>query len=153
MSVHFFQKAFEAQRQGDVESAIHLYSKSIEAYPTPEAFTFLGWAFSFQGKYDEAIHSCKQAIDLDPDFGNPYNDIGAYLIELGKDDEAIPYLEKAIKARRYETQCFPHYNLGRIWEQKGMIKKACQSYQKALEENSEYVLAAESLERLKYSLN
>ena len=30
-----------------------------------------------------------------PTFGNPYNDIGAYLIAKGELDEAIEWLEKA----------------------------------------------------------
>ena len=39
------------------------------------------------GKLDEAIEECYKAIDRDPDFGNPYNDIGAYLIEKGQLDK------------------------------------------------------------------
>src|SRR5207253_8419965 len=39
---------------------------------------------------------CKKAIAVDPTFGNPYNDIGAYLIERGEHAQAIPWLEKAI---------------------------------------------------------
>jgi len=59
-----------------------------------EAHTFLGWTYHFQGRIEEAIAECKLAIGLDPEFGNPYNDIGAYLIELGRFEEAIPWLEQ-----------------------------------------------------------
>lgn len=153
MSVQYFRKAYEAQTQGDLNEAIALYQKSIDTFPTPEALTFMGWALSFLGKFQESIEFCKKAIELDPEFGNPYNDIGAYLIELGRMDEAVPYLERAARLVRYDTPWFSHYNLGRIWEQKGMIVKAKRSFQKALEENPEYVAAAECLERLKYALN
>lgn len=153
MSVSFFRQAYEAQTHGDLKEAIELYRKSIETFPTPEALTFLGWALSFGGRYQEAIDLCKKAIELDPEFGNSYNDIGAYLIELGQLDEAVPYLERATQANRYETNWFAHYNLGRIWEQKGLIQKSRQSYQRALEENPEYILAGQALERLKYVLN
>ncbi|NIO09761.1 MAG: tetratricopeptide repeat protein, partial [Deltaproteobacteria bacterium] len=47
------------------------------AFPTAEAYTFLGWTYSFMGQLNEAIEECQRAITLDPDFGNPYNDIGA----------------------------------------------------------------------------
>ena len=153
MSVQYFRQAYEAQTSGDLNGAIELYQKSIETFPTPEALTFMGWAMSFLGRFQEAIEICKKAIELDPEFGNPYNDIGAYLIELGKFDDAIPYLEKAAQVGRYETPWFSHYNLGRIYEKKGMIIKARQSFQRALEENPEYGLAAELLENLKYVLN
>ena len=33
---------------------------------------------------EEAIAECEKAIALDPDYGNPCNDIGVYLIELGR---------------------------------------------------------------------
>jgi hypothetical protein len=51
-----------------------------------------------------------QAIKVDPEFGNPYNDIGAYLIEQEKWDEAIPWFQKAMAAPRYEARCYPHFN-------------------------------------------
>ena len=153
VSIEFFKKGYEAQMGGEINQAISLYQKSIELFPTAEAFTFLGWSFSFLGRFKEAIDFCKKAIEVDPDFGNPYNDIGAYLIEMGSLDDAVPYLEKATKAVRYDSPCFPHYNLGRVWEAKGMIKKAMQSYQRALEENPEYITATEGLNRLKNQLN
>lgn len=153
LSVQYFQKAFDAQKHGNLEEAMDFYQKSIDAYPTPEALTFLGWTFSFLHNYDEAIRLCKRAIQLDPEFGNPYNDIGSYLIEQGKLDDAIPYFERALKASRYDSYCYPYYNLGRVWEKKGMIHRARQSYQQALEENPEYGVAADALEKLKYALN
>ena len=55
------------------------------------------------GRYDVAIEEAKRAIDLDPKYGNPYNDIGVYLIELGRWDESIPWLQKAMAATRYAS--------------------------------------------------
>jgi len=109
-----FRRGYQAQEEGKLDEAAELYRRSIELYPTAEAHTFLGWAFSFQGRADDAIEECKRAIEVDPDFGNPYNDIGAYLIELGRLDEAVPWLEKAKRAVRYEPRHFPHVNLARI---------------------------------------
>src|ERR1700735_4063424 len=87
------QQAYRAQMHGDYDQAVQLYTKSLEIFPTAEAHTFLGWTYHFQGKVDEAIAECKRAIEVDPEFGNPYNDIGSYLIALGRFDEAIPWLE------------------------------------------------------------
>ena len=148
-----FQEGYEKQVAGKIEEAIGLYKRSLEIQPTAEAHTFLGWAYSFQGHYDEAIEECQKAIEVDPDFGNPYNDIGAYLIEKGKLDDAIPWLEKATQAKRYESYCFPHYNLGRVWEQKGEWGRAMKCYQDALRENADYTLARKSLVRLQSMMN
>ena len=152
-AIELFQKAYEYQMRGEFEFAIEHYKRSIEAYPTAEAYTFLGWTYSFQGKLNEAIAECKKAIEVDPEFGNPYNDIGAYLIELERYDEAIPWLERAIEAKRYEPRHYPHYNLGRVYLIKGMIKKALEEFQKALEVYPDYTLAKEAIDKVKFTLN
>ena len=110
----YFELAYRAQMEQRLDEAIDLYQKSIAIQPTAEAHTFLGWAFSAQSRLDDAIAQCHTAIEIDPDFGNPYNDIGAYLIELGRPEEAIPWLERAMRARRYEPRHFPHLNLARV---------------------------------------
>ena len=97
-----FQRAYEAQMAGRLDEAIEHYRRSIALHPTAEAHTFLGWTYSFQGRHEDAIAECHTAIAVDPDFGNPYNDIGAYLIELGRHGEAIPWLERAKRARAAE---------------------------------------------------
>jgi tetratricopeptide (TPR) repeat protein len=152
-AIELFQKAYKHQMNGEFELAIEHYKSSIEIYPTAEAYTFLGWTYSFQGKLQEAITECKKAIEVDPDFGNPYNDIGAYLIELERLDEAIPWLEKATFAKRYEPRHYPHYNLGRVYLIKGMVKKAQEEFQKALEVYPDYTLAKEAIDKIKFSLN
>src|SRR5712664_3032298 len=83
------QDAYQAQMEGDYDRAVELYQSSLELHPTAEAHTFLGWTYHYQGRIEDAIAECKRAIELDPEFGNPYNDIGAYLIELGRFEEAI----------------------------------------------------------------
>ncbi|MBP1772265.1 MAG: hypothetical protein H6P99_1428, partial [Holophagaceae bacterium] len=95
---------------------------------------------------------CHRAIDLDPEFGNPYNDIGAYYVEQDEPDEAIPWLRMALKAKRYESYCFPHFNLGRVFEAKGQLDKALDHFRHALEENPRYALAAKAVERVKGKL-
>ncbi len=98
-------EAFIHWRNGNVlhlaglyEQAAELFQQSIDAYPTAEGHTFLGWSLSALGRLEDAIAECKKAISLDADYGNPYNDIGAYLIQLGRPDEAVPWLHKAITA-------------------------------------------------------
>jgi Tfp pilus assembly protein PilF len=150
---NYFQQAYELQMKGNLEEAVNLYKRSLETHPTAEAHTFLGWTYSFMGRLDEAIDECHRAIEQDPDFGNPYNDIGAYLIEKGQFDEAIPWFERAMQARRYESPAFPHLNLGRVHERKGQWDQAMDSYKKALALNPNYALAKRALGRLIGMLN
>jgi Tfp pilus assembly protein PilF len=153
LAVQYFQRAYERQVNGDYDAALSLYSQSIDAFPTAEAYTFRGWTYSFLGDYDKAIEECLKAINVDPDFGNPYNDIGAYLIEKGKLDEAIPWLQKATRAPRYDAHCYPHFNLGRVYEQKRQWEKARECYRRALSLNPQYVVALRAVRRLQATWN
>ena len=148
-----FQEAYHAQIEGDYDRAVELYHESLALHPTAEAYTFLGWTFHFQGKIQEAIAECKRAIEVDPDFGNPYNDIGAYLIGLKRFDEAIPWLEQAITAKRYEPRHFPYFNLGRAYLAKGAINRARELFQQALEIEPRYTLARQALESIRRMVN
>ena len=85
---HLFERALELQQRGALADAIRLYKESLAHLPTAEAHTFLGWAYARLHRFDAAVEECRLAIDLDPDFGNPYHDIGAYYIELERWDEA-----------------------------------------------------------------
>ncbi|HEV8341268.1 MAG TPA: tetratricopeptide repeat protein [Candidatus Binatia bacterium] len=151
-ALKLFQEAYHHQMAGDLERAMDLYRQSIHCWPTAEAYTFLGWTYSFLGRYDDAIEECKKAIAIDPEFGNPYNDIGAYLINLGNLDEAIPWLEKAIQAGRYEAYHYPHCNLGRVYLAKGMLKKALEEFEKALAIEPNYPLARQAVEAIQQQL-
>jgi tetratricopeptide (TPR) repeat protein len=113
-AIELWRDAYRRQMAGDLDAAIETYRRSIAVWPTAEAHTFLGWTYSFQGRLEEATAECLRAIEIDPDFGNPYNDIGVYLIQQDKLDEAIPWLERAKTAARYEPRQFPHMNLARI---------------------------------------
>ena len=148
-----FEEAYRLQMNGDLESAKALYRESIAHYPTAEAYTFLGWTYSFQNRLDDAIAECRKAIDVDPTFGNPYNDIGAYLIQKGQIDEAIPWFRQALEASRYESYCFPYVNLGRAYEAKRFWLRALAEYRKALRERPEYKPARQGVARMLGYLN
>ncbi|MFN7066034.1 MAG: tetratricopeptide repeat protein [Aquificaceae bacterium] len=126
------ERALKEHMAGNFEEAIELYKQSIEIQPTAEAYTYMGWAYSMLGDFEKAIELCMKAIEIDPDFGNPYNDIGSYLIALGKFDEAIPWLKRAILARRYEPRHYPHINLAKVYLMKGQIKDALLEIENAL---------------------
>ncbi len=128
-----WSEATRLQLNNELPRAIELYTKSIEICPTAEAYTFRGWAYERLGRLDEAIAECRAAIEIDPGFGNPYNDIGAYLIAKGELDEAIPWLEKAKLAPRYDPRHFPFMNLGRLYAAKGMVMRAIEEFEGALE--------------------
>ena len=145
-------EAMKHQMAREFDQAIRLYKESIAIYPTADAHTYLGWAYNFQGRLNEAIAQCEIAIELDPEFGNPYNDIGVYLMQQQRLDDAIPWLERAKSATRYEPRHFPYINLGRVYLNKGMIQKALEEFGGALKINPDDHELAQLVEELKNKL-
>jgi len=123
-----FRKGHQAQLQGELGDAMRCYQESVQIHPTAEAHTFLGWTYSFLQRYEDAIEECRNAIAIDPEFGNPYNDI---------DDK-----------RHY-----PHLNLGRIALAKGDLLKAAREFGRALEVQPRSLTARRTLAALSAQLN
>jgi len=152
-AIELWREAYRRQMAGDLEGAIETYRRSIAACPTAEAHTFLGWTYSFQGRLEEATAECMRAIEVDPDFGNPYNDIGVYLMQQGKLEEAIPWLERAKQAPRYEPRQFPFMNLGRIYLKQGRWWEALQQFEAAVRLAPTDTELAKALHSLRGRLN
>ena len=152
-ATELWRQGYRHQTGGNVDRAIELYRQSIEVYPTAEAHTFLGWAMSFQGHLAEATQECLRAIEIDAEFGNPYNDIGVYLMQQDKLDESIAWLEKAKQAKRYEPRQFPFLNLGRIYIRQGRWWEALREFEEAVRLAPRDRRAAQSLHRLRARLN
>jgi Tfp pilus assembly protein PilF len=148
-----FDRAFRYQQRGELANAMVLYQRSIAVQPTAEAHTFLGWTYSMLERHDKAIAECHKAIAVDPTYGNPYNDIGVYLMHQGQWAEAIPWLEKALAAPRYEAPQFPRMNLGRAYEHIGDYMTALHWYRAALETDPFYLPAERAKNLLLGKLN
>ena len=152
-ALELWQEGTEKLLEGELAEAVGLFTRSLETQPTAEAYTFRGWAYSFEGKLQEAIEECQKAIATDPTFGNPYNDIGCYLMEQGELEKAVPWFERAKKASRYEPRHFPYLNLGRLRASRGEITEAREEFLGALAENPGDPVALRFLEALKYQVN
>lgn len=126
------EEARLVQLEGDIERAIDLYSKSIRILPTAEAHTARGWAYSFQDRIEDAILECERAIALDPSRGAAYNDLGSYLVSLGRFEEAIQNFELAKKAPNYGPRHYPYINLAEVYAARGMPFRAIHELREAL---------------------
>jgi Tfp pilus assembly protein PilF len=152
-ALELWRQGYERQMRRDLVTAERLYRQSIELHPTAEAWTFLGWVESWRGNPTTAIEHCRRAIETDPTLGNPYNDIGAYLLELDRPEEAVDWLRQALDAPRYESRVFPWVNLGRAYERLGRFGQAIEHYARALEIEPRHAPAREALSRLQTRRN
>lgn len=134
----YFREAFEYHINGNKVLAEQNYKLSIQLNPTSEAYTFLGRLYSSEGFLEKAIEVCLSAIEIDNNYGKAYNDIGSYLVKLGKIDDAIYWFDKAIKTANYEKRYFSYYNLGKVYRKKGLWFTALEMFCNAMEINPNF---------------
>lgn len=153
LAVESFDKAYQLHLKGNIECAIKEYQASIDFFPTAKAYSFLGLAYGLQGNFELAIEECKNAIRLEPEYVNPYNEIGTYLISLGRDDEAISWFEKALEIKDKDINHLSYFNLGKIFEKKGNWLKALKYFNEAILIDPDYEPAQDEIIRLSTLLN
>lgn len=91
------------------------------------------------GKYDEAITSYKQAVNIDPFRPDAYYEIGQLLQFTGRPDDALEYYMKTLELNPGSAQAYA--NIGLIIRGKGDIHKAIEYYKKATMMNPDYASA------------
>ena len=104
------------------------------------------------GDIDEAVQYYQRAIELDPFYEIPYNNLGViYLDHVGKTHDAIQYLKKAVGLN--ENYALAYYNLGRAFSFINNRTEAAEYYRLAQELNEfTHELDDEELEARIYHL-
>ena len=101
-------------REGELEAALHHAERSVELLPdTPEnsrlrswARNGVGWCNALLGRYEEALHHCRDALASAQREGDHYgaafmlDSIGYAHRHLGRYDEAITSYERALALLR-----------------------------------------------------
>ncbi len=83
---------------GKVQEAAELLAEALHQEPdNVEALGHRARALAIQGKLQQALECAHKALDIDPALGPVWSLHGELLKDLGRDDEAIRSLEKAIE--------------------------------------------------------
>jgi len=125
-------RGLAAVEDGDYISALHEFKASAFCLASSEALTHWGWMEHHLGDTDKAIDLCKRAITVEPEFGNPYNDIGSYLVASGRAEESVEWFEKAIHSKNYVPRQYPHINLGKVYLATDRVEQALFHFEQAL---------------------
>ena len=120
-------------QMGIFELASEHQGEAFRLAPTSESATFLGWALSEMDDSWGALGWCRKAIEADDRLGNPWNDIGAILLQMEQPAAAIPWLAVATRSQRYDAPGHPWSNLARAHEALGNKMAAFDAARTALE--------------------
>jgi len=125
------EDGLKAAGQGELDQAAKRFKDSLRLERSADALTYWAWVESSKGNLEVAAHLCREALQVDDDFGNAVNDLGSYLAALGETELAIAYFERAKKCERYSSRHFPYMNLGRIFWDRGDYWRAFKEYRQA----------------------
>jgi tetratricopeptide (TPR) repeat protein len=85
--------------RGELEEALRLIERSIELYPTGEAYFAAGSIREHNGQLHEARDAYEAALALIPDRAELLVRAGNLLLRLGEPEQAREYLERAVALR------------------------------------------------------
>lgn len=135
---------------GQWGKAIEIYEKIIEDafYGTPHfALSNMAVAYYRMKDYAHAEHFFLEALRLNPDFINALAGLGTMYIDLGRYNEAVVKLARAVRKDPKVGKL--HFELGRAYLGQGDVVQARAEFAKAVELAPDTPLAADAQKELK----
>lgn len=127
------RKGKEFFKLGHLEKANYFLSQAMEIEETSEALFYLGLIASQKNQISEALSYFYRSHQLDPEYGNPCNEIGVILLRLGKEREAIYWLKRSIQCRFNDALHIPLFNLATLYKIWNRPERSLQYLHKAIE--------------------
>jgi tetratricopeptide (TPR) repeat protein len=105
-SAFYFSYGSACERAGDDKKATALFHKAIELDPNNHnAYNYLGYMWADKGVHlDESKELIQKALKLDPDNSAYLDSLGWVLYRLGRYEEALANLQRAVDLLKKENQ-------------------------------------------------
>jgi adenylate cyclase len=130
---HWFLASIGKSPQENLKKAFEQAQKAISLDESDAAsYALLGSVYSMMRQHDKAIATGKRSVELEPNGAQVNLILGQTLCYAGKQDDAIGYLNKAIRLNPFPNYLYP-FNLGRYYRLKGQYEKALTEFKKALQ--------------------
>jgi tetratricopeptide (TPR) repeat protein len=135
----------------DYEGALKLADEATLRDPeNPEGFQVMGRAYLGDGQLDQAIACFNKVLELMPDHGYAWNNLGYALLSANRNAEAVDALEQAVML--LPQVAFIHNNLGIALERTGRVEDARFAYARATSLSPRYVKAHVNANRLAHAV-
>ena len=113
--------------------AENYFDKLLHVQKKPEIFFIQANIHKQLKKYDSAISYFEEAIQLNPNFSEAYNNLGNTKKRVGKIDEAITCFKKAIQLKENNIEAY--FNLANIYKENRHFNELIKIYEKILSFN------------------
>jgi Tfp pilus assembly protein PilF len=96
----------------------------------------------------DACAHLQKAVDLRPDFGQAWNNLGKVYASMGRNEKARAAFAQALKIPTYLTPEYPAYNLARLYAQQEERKMALEMARQSIQHNPGFIPAVFLLNKL-----
>ncbi|APW61202.1 tetratricopeptide repeat protein [Paludisphaera borealis] len=137
-----FDRALIWQALGKTDKALDQCNAAIRLIPRDDrkfAYLFRGLLRAEEGRYEDAVEDCTEAIQLDPRYVEAYVNRGAIRIRSGSYDNALEDFNKAIEIDPRSARAY--YNRGVVWTKRKEYDLAFADYDQAVQLDPAYALA------------
>ena len=118
-----------------------LSSISENADHIPKYHFSMGMTYLQLDKNDKASRYFRNAVEIKPDYGEAWNNLGRSYIEAGKIEKAKGAYKKALEIETYLTPEYPAYNLARLYNREKKYEQALKYAKTSIKNNWRYVPA------------
>ncbi len=120
------------KEKGDFQRAVDNFeaARRSKSFNKPEFFVSLGISYGSLGQYGKAIAELEQAVRIDPESFDAWNNLGIYYTDNNQPVKAVEVLEKAHRLRPDNEK--PLYNMGNAYARSGEYRTAIEKYNEAL---------------------
>ncbi len=130
-AVDHFDRAALYYYRGTFELALNEIDKALEISPTAEFLNLKGLALSELGRSDDALKTYQQALKLEPNLAEIYNNLGLLHLKTKKVEDAASAFQEALKRNMNYTLAYVH--LGKALLEMEKYDEAMQVFQRALD--------------------
>jgi tetratricopeptide (TPR) repeat protein len=103
-------------------------------------------------RLEEAMYLFQDAINLSPEYGQAYSNLGLTFQKLNRDAEALwanrKAIERASGSRAKTVRASSYYNIAKVYESQGKWEDALTNYENALS-NKEHTAYHKGIKRMK----
>src|SRR5262245_23695416 len=119
------------RKHGRHADSIPMFRKAADLKSSGPSYSYWGQALRASGRPEEARERFQQAIQIDPNSPNGYNQLGLLYLEEKKWDEAVNNFKLAINASPRWSNYY--YNLGLALSGAGNLKDARDAFKRSTE--------------------